>query len=149
MEYVVFYATVNTSEDAASDMWTGHRLAPRPERSAYFLSRGRDREKASKVLLELCADDRIDLLADMMRNFPENGLNIDRVEISTARNVFYVPNTVGILADREIIVSVRENICLGNLKITEFPSSCGRKVEKEGPRMLMSLGSMVGKSLDY
>ncbi|GER54155.1 ACT domain-containing family protein, partial [Striga asiatica] len=91
--------------------------------------------------LQLCADDRIDLLADMMRNFPENGINIDRVEISTARNVFYVPNAVGILADWEIIVSVREKICLVNLKIIAFLSSCGRKIEREGSRMLMSLGA--------
>ncbi|GER28542.1 myb domain protein 98, partial [Striga asiatica] len=124
MAYVVFHATVDTSEDSASGVFIRH-----VDGTSISSEAGKERAAIERrhLRLDLCADDRIDLLADMMRNFLENGLNIDR----------------------EIIVSVRKKICLGNLKITEFPSSCGRKVEREGPRMLMSLGSMVGRSLDY
>ncbi|GER44183.1 ACT domain-containing family protein [Striga asiatica] len=160
MGYVVFHATVDTSENAASLEFFIRHMDGTPissdaekERVILCLQAAIERRTSKGVRLELCADDRKGLLADVMRTFRENGLNVTRAEISTARdtarNVFYVTDAVGNPVDSEIIDSVREKIGLGNLKITELPTPCGRKVEREGPRVLMSLGSMVGRSLNY
>ncbi|CAA0842278.1 ACT domain-containing protein ACR8 [Striga hermonthica] len=160
MGYVVFHATVDTSDDAASLEFFIRHMDGTPisseaekERVILCLQAGIERRTSKGVRLELCADDRKGLLADVTRTFRENGLNVTRAEISTARdtaqNIFYVTDAVGNPVDPEMIDSVREKIGLGNLKITEVPSPCGRKVEREGPRVLMSLGSMVGRSLNY
>lgn len=114
--------------------------------------------------LELCTEDRPGLLADVMRTFRENGLNVTRAEISTTRaeisttrdmalNVFYVTDVVGNVADQKTIESVRQRIGLSNLKVKELPSTYHQTTEREeqtfgvGGAVLFTLGSMVRRNL--
>lgn len=109
--------------------------------------------------LELCTTDRKGLLAEVMRTFRENGLNVTRAEISTptdtALNEFYVTDAMGFQPDPKIIESVREKIGLSNLQVkeVELPLIQKRKQEREeggvrsGGAMLLSLGSLVKRNL--
>lgn len=107
--------------------------------------------------LELCTADRPGLLADVMRTFRENGLNVTRAEISTTRdmalNAFYVTDVVGNAADPKTIESVRQRIGLSNLKVKELPSTYHQTTEREeqtlgvGGAVLFTLGSMVRRNL--
>ncbi|GER30537.1 ACT domain-containing family protein [Striga asiatica] len=146
MDYVVFHATVDTSEDSASMEFFIRRTDGMPisseaekERLILCLQAAIERRSSKGVRLELCAADRNGLLADVTRAFRENGLSIARAEISTswdmARNVFYVTDAVGNTVDPEIVELVREKVGFEDLKITKTPSECGRKIERESPRM--------------
>ena len=107
--------------------------------------------------LELSAEDRPGLLADVTRTFRENGLNVTRADISTQRemavNEFYVTDAVGNTADPKLIEAVRQKIGLSNLKVKELPMICHNKVESEeqpvgvGGAVLLSLGSLVRRNL--
>ena len=107
--------------------------------------------------LELSAEDRPGLLADVTRTFRENGLNVTRADISTERemaaNEFYVTDAVGNTADSKLIEAVRQKIGLSNLKVKELPMICHNKVESEeqpvgvGGAVLLSLGSLVRRNI--
>lgn len=109
------------------------------------------------VRLELCTEDKQGLLAEVMRTFRENGLNVTRAEISTledkAANIFYVTDVVGNPADPKIIESVREKIGLNKLKVKELPLMCHQKADREdqtfgvGGTVLLSIGSLVRRNL--
>ncbi|KAL7122782.1 hypothetical protein ACP275_01G065400 [Erythranthe tilingii] len=107
MQYLIFHATVDTSADQVS----------------------------LGVRLELCAADRKWLLADVMRTFRENGLNVTRAEIATLenkpRNIFYVTDSIGNRADPKIIQSVREKIGLNTLRVKELPILYQEKVDRD------------------
>ena len=109
--------------------------------------------------LELCTLDRQGLLADVTRTFRENGLNVTRAEISTARdmalNVFYVTDAIGNPADPKLIESVRQKIGVSNLKVKELPPLIHHEeAEREEDQtvgvagtVLLSLGSLVKRNL--
>lgn len=101
----------------------------------------------------MCTSDRQGLLANVTRTFRENGLNVTRAEISTtndtARNVFYVTDAIGNVADPKIIDTVREKIGLGELEVKELPLIYHEREEAAvgvGGAVL-SLGSLVRKNL--
>jgi len=108
-------------------------------------------------MLELCTEDRQGLLAEVMRTFRENGLNVTRAEISTignkTSNVFYVTDAIGYPADPKIIESVRQKVGSCNLKVKELPLVCHEKAEREdeavgvGGAVLLCLGSLVRRNL--
>ena len=110
--------------------------------------------------------DRKGLLADVMRTFRENGLNVTRAEISTifrekglnptgdtAENVFYVTDASGKPADSNIIESVRQKVGMSNLIVKELPSINHQATERDEPTfgsggaVLLSLGSLVRRNL--
>jgi formyltetrahydrofolate hydrolase len=109
------------------------------------------------VRLELSTEDRQGLLAEVMRTFRENGLNVTRADIATtgdlAANTFYVTDAIGYTADQKIIESVRQKIGLTNLKVKELPFVSREKAEREdqsvgvGGAVLLSLGSLVRRNL--
>ncbi|KAK6137665.1 hypothetical protein DH2020_028591 [Rehmannia glutinosa] len=157
MEYVVFHATIDTSGDTASlEFFIRHTdgtpisSEAEKQRVILCLQAAIERRASQGVRLELSAADRKGLLADVMRTFRENGLNVTRAEISTtqdkALNIFYVTDAIGNLADPKIIESVRQKIGLSNLKVNQ-------KLERDEPKMgasgamLLSLGSMVKRNL--
>ncbi|XVF52723.1 hypothetical protein PTKIN_Ptkin05aG0041200 [Pterospermum kingtungense] len=164
MQYVVFHATINTAGDRAYlEFYIKHTdgtpISSEAERQRVqqCLRAAVERRASEGVRLELCTPDRQGLLADVTRTFRENGLNVTRAEISTARdvalNVFYVTDAIGNLADPKIIESVRQNIGLGNLKVKELPLMYHQKAEREdqavgvGGTVLLSLGSLVRRNL--
>ncbi|KAG6577585.1 ACT domain-containing protein ACR8, partial [Cucurbita argyrosperma subsp. sororia] len=164
MEYVVFHATINTAEERAYlEFYIRHSdgtpISSEPERQRVIqcLQAAIQRRASEGVRLELCTVDRPGLLADVMRTFRENGLNVTRAEISTARdmarNVFYVTDAVGNAADPKTIESVRQRIGLSELTVKEVASSCDQATEREeqtvgvGGAVLFTLGSMVRRNL--
>ncbi|KAL6556310.1 ACT domain-containing protein acr8 [Orobanche gracilis] len=165
MQYVVFHATVDTSDDTASlEFFIRHMdgtpIGPEAEKQRVILclQAAIERRASHGVRLELSAADRKGLLADVTRTFRENGLNVTRAEMSTregrVRNVFYVTDAVGDPAvDPKIIESVREKIGLTNLRVKELPSVRDPKVRREvtrmgtGGAMLSSLGSLVKRMI--
>ncbi|KAL6556846.1 ACT domain-containing protein acr8 [Orobanche hederae] len=165
MQYVVFHATIDTTEDTASlEFFIRHMdgtpigLEAEKQRVILCLQAAIERRASHGVRLELCAADRKGLLADVTRTFRENGLNVTRAEISTRErrvlNVFYVTDAVGDPAvDPKTIESVREKIGLTNLRVKEMPSVRGPKVRREetkigtGGAMLSSLGSLVKRMI--
>ncbi|XP_054824901.1 ACT domain-containing protein ACR8-like [Prosopis cineraria] len=164
MEYVVFHATINTTRDQAYlEFYIRHKdgtpISSEPERQRVIqcLEAAVERRATEGVRLELCTEDRQGLLAEVMRTFRENGLNVKRAEISTmedkAANVFYVTDAIGNPADPKIIESVREKIGLNQLKVKELPLICHQKADREdqtfgvGGTVLLSIGSLVRRNL--
>ncbi|XP_027335741.1 ACT domain-containing protein ACR8-like [Abrus precatorius] len=164
MEYVVFHATINTTIDQAYlEFYIRHKdgspISSEPERQRVIqcLQAAVVRRAYEGVRLELYTKDRQGLLAEVMRTFRENGLNVTRAEISTigdmASNVFYVTDAIGYPADPKIIESVRQKIGLSHLIVKELPFVCHQKAEGEdqsvgvGGAVLLCLGSLVRKNL--
>ncbi|AES90984.1 putative [Protein-PII] uridylyltransferase [Medicago truncatula] len=164
MEYVVFHATINTRVDQAyMEFYIRHKdgtpISSEPERQRVIqcLQAAVERRSCEGVRLELCTEDRQGLLAEVMRTFRENGLNVTRADITTtgdlAANVFYATDAIGYPADQKIIESVRQKIGLTNLKVKELPFASHQKVEREdqsvgvGGAVLLSLGSIVRRNL--
>ncbi|KAK7252655.1 hypothetical protein RIF29_36758 [Crotalaria pallida] len=165
MEYIVFHATINTDNDQAYlEFYIRHKdgtpISSEPERQRVIqcLKAAVERRASEGVRLELCTEDRQGLLAEVMRTFRENGLNVTRAEVSTmgnkAANVFYVTDANGNPADPKIIASVRQKIGLSNLEVKELPLICHhRKEEGEdqafgvGGAVLMSIGSLLRRNL--
>ncbi|KAL2516817.1 ACT domain-containing protein ACR8 [Abeliophyllum distichum] len=158
MQYVVFHATVNTSRHRASlEFFIRHTdgtpITSEAEKQHVILClRAAIERRASQgVRLELCTADRQGLLANIMRTFRENGLNVTRAEISTttseALNVFYVTDAIGNLCDPKIIESVQQKFGLNELKVKEFPSIDHQKGHKSTWGATASLGNLVRKNL--
>lgn len=108
--------------------------------------------------MELLADDKAGLLADVMRTFRENSLNVTRAEIATtldtAQNVFYVTDAVGNPVDAKTIEAVRREIGFDKLRVKELPLTYNEKGERDdeaaagvGGAVLESLGSLVKRNL--
>ncbi|WOG90300.1 hypothetical protein DCAR_0209543 [Daucus carota subsp. sativus] len=167
MDIVVFHATLNTTGDRANMEFfvrhtNGTLISSEVERRFILCLRAAIERRASEgVRLELSADDRPGLLADVMRTFREGGLNVTRAEISTtcetAQNVFYVTDAIGNAADTKIIESVRQKIGHSRLKVKELPLiyHCKAEMDDEPPStsfsgaLLVSLGSLVRRNLHY
>ncbi|XP_028785295.1 ACT domain-containing protein ACR8 [Neltuma alba] len=166
MEYVVFHATITTTGDQAyQEFYIRHKdgspISSEPERQRVIqcLQAAVERRASEGIRLELCTEDKQGLLAEVMRTFRENGLNVTRAEISTvmetAANVFYVTDATGNPADPKIIESVRHKIGPSNLKVKELPLTRHQTEEKEEPdqaagvggTVLLSLGSLVRRNL--
>ncbi|KAK7251192.1 hypothetical protein RIF29_34169 [Crotalaria pallida] len=164
MEYVVFHATINTTSDQAFlEFYIRHKdgtpISSEPERQRVIqcLQAAVERRASEGVRLELCKEDKQGLLAEVMRTFRENGLNVTRAEISTigdmTANVFYVTDAIGYPADPKIIESVRHKIGLNYLKVKELSFICHQKADREdqtvgvGGAVLLSLGSLVRRNL--
>ncbi|KAL3818160.1 hypothetical protein ACJIZ3_004065 [Penstemon smallii] len=164
MEYFVFHAKVDTSEEKASLEFFIRHMDGTPisseaekQRVILCLQAAIERRASQGVRLELCTDDRQGLLADVTRTFRENALNVTRAEISTkvdtALNTFYVTDAIGNPADPKIIESVRQQIGLNYLKVKELPLTCKQKKERNEPAVgpggaiLLSLGSIVKRNL--
>ncbi|CAL0314287.1 unnamed protein product [Lupinus luteus] len=165
MEYVVFHATVNTDSDQAYlEFYIRHKdgtpISSEPERQRVIqcLKAAVERRASEGVRLELCTEDKQGLLAEVMRTFRENGLNVTRAEVSTlgkkATNVFYVTDAIGNPADPKVIESVRQKIGFSNLEVKELPLICHRqKAEREdqafgvGGAVLMSIGNLLRRNL--
>ncbi|GAU23102.1 hypothetical protein TSUD_184030 [Trifolium subterraneum] len=164
MEYVVFHATINTRIDQAYlEFYIRHKdgtpISSEPERQRVIqcLQAAVERRSCEGVRLELSAEDRQGLLAEVMRTFRENGLNVTRADITTtgdlAANAFYVTDAIGYTADQKIIESVRQKIGLTNLKVKELPFLSHEKADREdqsvgvGGAVLLSLGSLVRRNL--
>ncbi|KAJ6426711.1 hypothetical protein OIU84_022327 [Salix udensis] len=161
MEYIVFHATINTAGDRAYlEFYIRHTdgspISSEPERQRVIqcLKAAVERRASEGVRLELCTPDKQGLLADVTRTFRENGLNVTRAEISTARdmalNVFYVTDAIGNPADPKLIESVRQKIGVSNLKVKELPPLIyHQEAEREDQTVgvagtvLLSLGSLV------
>lgn len=164
MEYVVFHATINADGDRAYlEFYIRHKdgtpISSEPERQRVIqcLKAAVERRASEGVQLELCTEDRQGLLAEVMRTFRENGLNVTRAEISTignmATNVFYVTDAIGNLVDPKIIESVRQKIGLSNLEVKELQLIDHQHAEGEnqavgiGGAVLLSIGSLVRRNL--
>ncbi|PNX78920.1 protein PII uridylyltransferase, partial [Trifolium pratense] len=135
----------------------GTPISSEPERQRVIqcLKASVERRASEGVQLELCTKDKKGLLAEVMRTFRENGLNVTRAEISTvdnmATNVFYVTDVIGNPADPKIIESVRQKIGSNNLEVKELPLIYHQKAESEdqavgiGGAVLWSIGNLVVK----
>lgn len=111
--------------------------------------------------LELRAEDRPGLLAEVMKTFQEYDLNVLRAEISTkceiARNIFYVTDAVGNAVDTKMIESVRQKIRPSNLEVKELPLTYHYKAERcdhppftrSNGAFLKSLGNLMARNLRY
>ncbi|KAK9716474.1 hypothetical protein RND81_06G236000 [Saponaria officinalis] len=165
MDYVVFHATVDTRGSRAylefyikhSDGTPISSDAER-QRVVQCLEAAIQRRASQGVRLELYAQDRQCLLADVTRTFRENGLNIERAEISTtgdmALNIFYVTDAEGYTPDSKTIDFVRDKIGSSHLTVKELPLTHPQEAKPNNPNnvrvggaVLVSIGSLVMKNL--
>ncbi|CAI9291254.1 unnamed protein product [Lactuca saligna] len=161
MKYVVFHATINTTEKGAHLEFFIKHMDGTPisseaekERVILCLSAAIERRASEGVRLELRKADKPGLLAEVMRIFRENALNIIRAEISTtmgtALNMFYVTDAIGNRVDSEVIDSVRQRIGMVNLRVKE-PSYQKIEIQEQntslGGAVLVSLGSLLRRNL--
>ncbi|KAL8094272.1 ACT domain-containing protein ACR8-like [Apium graveolens] len=168
MNYVVSHAALNTTGDTAHMEFFVKNINGVPinsEAEKQFvmlcLRAAIERRASEGVRLELRAEDKPGLLAQVMKTFREYGLNVTRAEISTTcdigRNIFYVTDTVGNAADTKIIELIRQKIGPGNLKVKELPLTYQYKAETcDDPpstscngAFFTSLGNLVKRNLHY
>ncbi|KAK2417146.1 ACT domain-containing protein ACR8 [Trifolium repens] len=106
MEYVVFHATINTRIDQAYlEFYIRHKdgtpISSEPERQHVIRQGVVERRSCVGVRLELFTEDRQGLLAEVVRTFRENGLNVIMADIATrgdlAANTVYVTDAIGYL----------------------------------------------------
>ncbi|KAK2373280.1 ACT domain-containing protein ACR8 [Trifolium repens] len=106
MEYVVFHATINTRIDQAYlEFYKRHKdgtpISSEPERQHVIQQGVLERRSCVGVRLELSTEDRQGLLAEVVRTFRENGLNVTMADIATrgdlAANTVYVTDAIGYL----------------------------------------------------
>ncbi|WOG81669.1 hypothetical protein DCAR_0100820 [Daucus carota subsp. sativus] len=165
MDYIVFHATVKTAEDRANMEFFIRHIDGTPissdaekQRVILCLRAAIERRASEGVQLELSTDDRPGLLADVMRTFRENGINVTRAEIATAfdtaQNVYYVTDAIGNPVDQKIIEAVRQKIGIDKLKVKELPSTYHEKEERDDEAtagvagaVLVSLGSLLKRNL--
>lgn len=167
MQYVVFHATINTTENGAYlEFFIRHTdgspisSEAEKQRVTLCLRAAIERRASEGVRLELCTTDRPGLLAEVTRTFRENALNVTRAEISTtmgtALNIFYVTDAFGNDVDSKMIESVRQGIGSDCLKVKELPFRNQQNEEQNGGgggggglggAVLLSLGSLVKKNL--
>ncbi|KAI3707071.1 hypothetical protein L6452_25274 [Arctium lappa] len=163
MQYVVFHATINTTEDGAYLEFfirhiDGTPISSEAEKQRVILClRGAIERRASDgVRLELLKPDKPGLLAEVMRTFRENAINVTQAEISTtmgmALNIFYITDAVGLPVDSKVIDSVRERIGSGYLRVKEVAAyeKAGSDEENRGSlgsAVLVSLGNILRRNL--
>ncbi|XP_022848902.1 ACT domain-containing protein ACR8-like [Olea europaea var. sylvestris] len=158
IQYVVFHATVDTSGHRASlEFFIRHTdgtpITSEAEKKHVIqcLRAAIERRASQGVRLELRTADRPGLLADIMRTFRENGINVTRAEILTttseALNIFYVTDAFGNPCDSKVIESVRHKIGSNELKVKELPSIYHRRGDEPTLSATASLGSIVRKNL--
>lgn len=164
MEYVVFHATIDTAGNQAYlEFYIRHtdgtpiNSEAERQRVIQCLQAAIERGTTEGVRLELYTTDRQGLLSNVTRTFRENGLNVVRAEISTARemalNVFYVTDAAGHPVDPKIIEAVRERIGFSSLKVKDPPLIYQKETRDEttmvgaGGAVLLSLGSLVRRNL--
>ncbi|GKB68634.1 ACT domain-containing protein [Tanacetum coccineum] len=165
LQYVVFHATINTTDDGAYLEFFIRHIDGSPisseaekQRVTLCLRAAIERRASEGVRLELCKADKPGLLAEVTRTFRENALNVTRAEISTTKgtalNIFYITDAFGNNVDSKIIESVIERIGSDCLRVKELPlASCKRNQQNEeggiGGAVLLSLGSLLRRNLSH
>ncbi|KAL8101247.1 ACT domain-containing protein ACR8-like [Apium graveolens] len=165
MEYIVFHATVKTGGDRANMEFFIRHIDGTPissdaekQRVILCLRAAIERRASEGIQLELSADDRPGLLADVMRTFRENGINVTRAEIATkfetAHNVYFVTDAIGNPVDQKIIEAVRQKIGIDKLKVKELPSIYNDNERRDDEAtagvagaVLVSIGSLFKRNL--
>ncbi|XP_071692420.1 ACT domain-containing protein ACR8-like [Rutidosis leptorrhynchoides] len=170
MEYVVFHATIDTTDNGAYlEFFIRHidgtpiNLEAEKQRVTLCLRAAIERRASQGVRLELCQADKPGLLAEVTRTFRENAINVTRAEISTTKgialNVFYVTDALGNHVDSKIIESVRQGIGSDYLRVKELPIACNKRNQQKkseneeggggglGGAVLLSLGSLLRRNL--
>ncbi|CAO2831250.1 unnamed protein product [Amaranthus hypochondriacus] len=122
MQYVVFHGMVMSTGrmEAYQEFYIRH-VDGRPitseaerQRVVQCLEAAIERRASEGLELELCTEDRVGLLSDITRIFRENGLTIQRAEISTkngkAVDTFYVTDVTGNPVDPATIDSIQQQI---------------------------------------
>lgn len=165
MQYVVFHATINTTEDSAYLEFFIRHIDGTPisseaekQRVIMCLRAAIERRASEGVILELFKPDKPGLLAEVTRTFRENAMNVTQAEISTttgmALNIFYVTDAIGNRVDSKVVDSVVERIGSGYLRVKELPLMYHQKVQNDeqnttslGGAVLVSLGSLLRRNL--
>ncbi|KAL8207767.1 hypothetical protein R6Q57_007179 [Mikania cordata] len=161
MEYTVFHATIDTTENGAYlEFFVRHTdgnpisLEAEKQRVTLCLRAAIERRASEGVRLVLCKEDKPGLLAEVTRVFRENALNVTRAEISTtlgkAENIFYVTDARGNHVDSKTIESVRQRIGVDYLRVKELPKPYVNQEETEnvdGGAVLLALGSLLRRNL--
>ncbi|KAJ0964163.1 hypothetical protein J5N97_029285 [Dioscorea zingiberensis] len=170
MDYIVFHGTVHTDphhNQAHQEFYVRHsdgtaiRSEEEKQKVVQWLQAAIERRSEKGVRLELCAEDRGGLLADVTRVLREHGLAITNAEVGMeedgmVRGVFYVSDVGGCRVDEKAIDAVKERIGSGStLKVGEEVRAAPLMVRKEevesgvgvGVGGLVYLGSLVRRNL--
>ncbi|PWA80848.1 ACT domain repeat 8 [Artemisia annua] len=165
MQYVVFHATINTTEFQAYLEFFIRHIDGTPisseaekQRVIMCLRAAIERRASEGVRLELFKPDKPGLLAEVTRTFRENAMNVTEAEISTAtgmaQNIFYVTDAIGNPVESKVIDSVMQRIGSGHLRVKELPLMYHQKAENYdqntsslGGAVLVSLGSLFKRNL--
>lgn len=150
MQYVVYHGTVIAEgPEAYQEFYIRHMdgcpISSEAERQRVIncLEAAVKRRNSEGIGLELCCEDRVGLLSDVTRIFRENGLSVARAEVTTrgsqAVNVFYVTDSSGNPVKSEMIESVRNEIGLTILRVTDDSYSKAPMPQETGK---FSLGNL-------
>lgn len=155
MQYVIHHATINTDNGLAMQEYylrsnDGGLLDSEAERERLVkcLKAAIQRHTPAGTCLELCASDRVGLLADVTSVFLEKGISIAAATVSTrsgkAVNEFYVVDENGGPVDRRVLETVQKQIGPGLLAIrTPSNSLPGSPARELAPSSSFSLASMI------
>eukprot|EP00897_Mesotaenium_endlicherianum_P001219 jgi/Mesen1/1124/ME000123S00299 len=157
MQYVVFHATIDSSETLASQEYyirhmDGCTINSEAERDRVVkcLEAAIERRVPEGLRLELCTRDRVGLLHDVTRVFRENGLSVTSADVVTrgdkAMNIFYVTDASGGAVDLKVVEAIRREIGPLVLQVKEAPAPSHPLPPKpvEKPKFsLAPLGAML------
>ncbi|KAG4926046.1 hypothetical protein JHK87_051586 [Glycine soja] len=147
MQYVVYHGTVIAEGPEAYQEYyirhvDGSPISSEAERQRviHCLEAAVRRRTSEGIKLELCGEDRVGLLSDVTRIFRENGLSVNRAEVTTrgsqAMNVFYVTDVSGNPVKSETIETVRKEIGLTILHVKD--DVCSKPPPQESGKFSLS-----------
>ncbi|XP_073299935.1 ACT domain-containing protein ACR4-like [Primulina huaijiensis] len=150
MQYVVSHGNVEAKGPEAHQEYCIRHIDGSPvksdaerQRVIQCLEAAIQRRVSEGLKLELCATDRVGLLADVTRIFRENSLSVTRAEVTTragkAINSFYVRCTSGYPVDPKIIDSIRKTIgAIGHtlLRVKGCPDGSNPAPQESSTRFL-------------
>lgn len=148
MQYVVYHGTVIAEGPEAYQEYyirhvDGSPISSEAERQRviHCLEAAIRRRNSEGIKLELCGEDRVGLLSDVTRIFRENGLSVNRAEVTTsgsqAMNVFYVTDVSGNPVKSETIEAVRKEIGLTILHVKD-DDVCSKPSSQESGKFSLS-----------
>ncbi|KZV48055.1 hypothetical protein F511_31030 [Dorcoceras hygrometricum] len=132
MQYVVFHGNVEAKGSEAHQEYcirhidgSAVKSEAEGQRVIQCLEAAIQRRVSEGLKLELCATDKVGLLAEVTRVFRENSLSVTRAEVTTkagrAMNSFYVRCTSGYPVEPKIIDSIRKTIGKPLLRVKGCP----------------------------
>ncbi|KAH7422278.1 hypothetical protein KP509_12G001700 [Ceratopteris richardii] len=160
MQYVVFHATMDSEGPFSMQVYyirhmDGCTLDTEGERQRVTkcLEAAINRRVSQGIRLELYTTDRVGLLSDVTRVFHENGLSVERADVTTqgtkAVNTFYVSNASGGPIEMEVLQATQNEIGQQVLNVKGCPDFQTRYATDVLQKKSFSFGNLIKSQWEW